>query len=163
MLNRETLKTITIKQYFLEEISSKLGTILTVPEETVIEQGDEGMGIFFIQAGDCIVSVNSYFRKNSESRTIKMLVESDHFGEISTIYGCPTTANIISRNYDIMAYLSTQLYKDLTSDSREYELHLKQYIFNKYNDPLKKMVYRMIQKVEYLKRISEDMFHQILY
>ena len=85
-------------------------------------------------------------------------MESDHFGEISSVYGCPATATIVSRNYDIMAFLSVHLFKQLVSDSREYQLHLKQYIY-KYNDPIKKIIYRMVKKIDYLSRITEDMFH----
>jgi hypothetical protein len=41
-------------------------------------------------------------------------VQGDHFGEISSIYKCSTTATVVSRNYNIMALISVGRLRELT-------------------------------------------------
>ena len=56
----------------------------------------------------------------TKEEVYKLLTKSDHFGEINTIYDCPSTATVISRNYNTMSNIAPKHYKQLVSDFREY-------------------------------------------
>lgn len=85
----------------IEAIITKLGTRLSSPEEVIIKQDDPGNEIYYISSGDCSINIRDERRNVLVAE--KLLVEGDHFGEISVIYGCKRTATVVSRNYNTMA------------------------------------------------------------
>jgi hypothetical protein len=97
---------------FLSSFVSKLQTAMYVPENEILKQGDPPIGIFFVNSGDCIVNVRDQDSKDHD--LIRLLVQGDHFGEISSIYRCLTTATVVSRNYNIMALISVDRLRELT-------------------------------------------------
>ena len=80
-----------------------LGIMFCNPEEEVIKINDEPSAIYFIQQGDCVVNITDHNKK--ELIAWKLLVQGDHFGEISIIYHCKTTCQVLSRNYNTLARL----------------------------------------------------------
>ena len=48
------------------------------------------------------------------------MVEGDHFGEIGLIYEVPRTASIVSRNYNTMARITKDRFRELVSEFPEY-------------------------------------------
>jgi CRP-like cAMP-binding protein len=71
---------------FLSTLVTKLETLMYVPENVIVQQNTKGDGVYFIQTGDCVVNIKS---QNGKDRIAhRLLSEGDHFGEISTIYGC---------------------------------------------------------------------------
>jgi len=60
--------------------------------------------MYFIARGDCTVDIRDECRRHHIA--IKLLVEGDHFGEISALYGCRRTATVYSRNYNTIAFLT---------------------------------------------------------
>ena len=91
-----------------------------------------------------------------------MLVEGDHFGEISLLYDCPRTASIRARNYNTMAILSKKYFNDLTYIYPYYKNLLKKQIY-KYNDPYKQFLKKIVRRVEYLKNLTTEQFHDFIY
>jgi CRP-like cAMP-binding protein len=59
---------------------------LVTPEEDIIKQGDLNSNMYFISTGDCAVNIRDHM--NVEHIAIKLLVDGEHFGEISLLYGC---------------------------------------------------------------------------
>ena len=75
--------------------------MLTSPEETVLQQGDDSNDMYYIIQGDCTLNILEHDQK--ESVGVKLLSAGQYFGEIGIIYECPRTASIISRGYNILA------------------------------------------------------------
>jgi len=98
---------------FLEDLISKLGVCLTSPEESIIKQGDKGEEMYFISLGDCTINIKNRFGVTSE--TVSLIVEGDHFGEISLLYRCPRTCSVICRNYNTMARITYGNFREITN------------------------------------------------
>ena len=61
-----------------------------------------------------------------------------------------------------MAKLSEESYRSLTSEFPEYNKFLKLHI-HKYNDRKKRFILDVAKRVDYLKNISEDALHDVIY
>ena len=92
----------------LVEVSS---TALYTPEDAIVKQGEPNNNLYFISTGDC--SVNIIDHKGESHIAYKLLVEGDHFGEISLLYGCNAQASIVSLSYNNIAQLSKRRFLDL--------------------------------------------------
>jgi len=90
--------------------------------------------MLFISSGDCAVNI---IDNNRETYTgHRLLVEGDHFGEIGLIYDCNRTASVQSRNYNTMATISKQSFKDLMNEMPQLLISLKRHVY-RYSDPMK--------------------------
>lgn len=141
----------------------KLGTSLNVPEEEVIKQDSDtpDKDMFFIGKGDCEVRVRD--ERGREHEQIRLLVEGDHFGEISLIYKCKRSASVISRNYNTLAKMTGDRYRELVAEYPEYETELKKYIRKTYNDPKIQFILKMLGRVEYLQGIEPEIMFDIMF
>ena len=128
---------------------SKLGTSLNIPEEKVIEQDYDGKekNMYFIGKGDCEVRVRDHL--GNEHDNIRVLNEGDHFGEISLVYRCKRSATVISRNYNTLASMEEDRFRELIAEYPEYEIELLKHIRDVYKDPKINFILAMLQRVEY--------------
>ena len=78
--------------------------------------------MYYIAKGDCVVNIRD---EHKVELAEKLLYEGDHFGEISMIYKCRRSATVLSRNYNTMAVLSEELFKDLVAEFPDYLKFLK--------------------------------------
>lgn len=122
------------------------------PEHVILKQDSKGDGIFFVSTGDCVVDVRNYDGK--EHQAIRLIIEGEHFGEISTIYDCLVTATVISRNYNIMARLTQDRFKEFAIEHPEYKDSLKKRI-SKYKDPKLNFLRNTIRSVFLFKNIND--------
>ena len=88
--------------------------------------------MFFIMQGDCIVNLLDYRGQNHQA--LRLLVEGDHFGEVSYLFKCPVTCTVISRNYNTMARLTHPRLRNLVADYPIYLNILKKSAL-RYKDP----------------------------
>lgn len=141
----------------------KLGTSLNVPEEEVIKQDsdDAEKDMYYIGKGDCEVRVRD--ERGREHEQIRLLIEGDHFGEISLIYKCKRSASVISRNYNTLAKMTGDRYRELIAEYPEYELYLKQYVRETYEDPKIKFIIEMLERVDYLQGIEREILFDIMF
>lgn len=65
------------------------------------------------------------------------MAENDIFGEISTFYGCQTTATVVGLNYALMGTLSSFNFKLLATDFPDLKEAFKQRVIN-YKHSLKR-------------------------
>ena len=74
---------------------------MMMPEEVIIKQGetDPHACIFIIIQGDCDIQMVCH---DSEVNYGDNLVKGEHFGEISVIYDCVRSADVICKSYNIM-------------------------------------------------------------
>ena len=70
---------------------------------------------------------------------LKRLRPGDFFGEISLIYGCERTADVISQKYSTLAKLRKKDYHVMLFEFPELTQELKKSIFA-YDDPLKNFI-----------------------
>ena len=146
---------------FLSSLIHHLGTCLATPEEEIIHQGDIGNDLFFISKGDCAVFFTDTYGKAHLSD--KLLTEGDHFGEVALIYKCKRTMTVMSRNYNTMARLSYDQYRNIINEFTEFQDLLKAYLFE-YNDVGKQFATRMLLSIEFFQDIrSSDVFHSLIY
>lgn len=97
--------------YFLE-------IALFTPEEKIIEQGEYGKDMFFIQTGDCILNLMDHNRQ--EYMPPRLLVPGEHFGEIGALYNCQRTCTIIGRFYNTLAQLTYSKFRAFINAYPEY-------------------------------------------
>ena len=102
------------EEIFLKSIVSCLGICLTTPEEDIIKQDEVGEEIYFIMQGDCTVNLLDFRGNNHQA--LRLLVEGDHFGEVSFLFKCPITCTVVSRNYNTMARLTHLRLRNLIAD-----------------------------------------------
>ena len=102
----------------------KLETALYIPEDVIVKQDEETFEMYFIAKGECFVNVRDQDRHECEN--FKKLYEGEHFGEIAMIYKCRRSASVLSKNYNTMARLGEDQYKNLISEFPDYNKFLKQ-------------------------------------
>lgn len=137
-----------------------MSTLFTSPEGKIVCADDHDRDLYFLIYGDCVVTFLDQNAKNIISK--RLLSISDHFGEISLIYGCARTANVISRNYSIMSCITHLKFREVQQEFPEYFELLRKHIFS-YKDPRKKFIYRCLKSVEYFRGISHEDFHWLLF
>jgi len=73
----------------------------------------------------------------------RLLVEGDHFGEITMLYGCIRTCSVISRSYSTLARLHYPRFRMLVAEQPSLKKELLKWVWQ-YDDPnitfLKKLV-----------------------
>jgi CRP-like cAMP-binding protein len=137
-----------------------MGTCLSVPEEDIITQGEDGNDMFFLLKGDCIVILKDE-SGNSEILD-RLMVAGDHFGEISLIYKCKRTSTVVSRNYCQMARLSYMKWRNLVNQFPKYLKFLKQNLFV-YLDTKKQFYFEQINQIYFIEMLSKEIKHEIIY
>lgn len=90
------------------------------------------------------------------------LVENNIFGEISSIYGCQTTAAVVGRSYALLGILSKANFKLLTADFPDLENAFKERI-SKYTYPHKRRFLEVMKQTEPFQGLNDDIMMQLLY
>lgn len=116
--------------------------------------------MFYISKGDCTVNIRD--ENGKEQQALSILVAGDHFGEISLIYRCKRTATIVSRNYNNMAELSYEHYRQISMEFPKYGELLKDYTHT-YNDSRKIFLSKVISKFEFLTDLPINLMNTFIY
>ena len=101
-----------------------IDTFLRLPEDVIIEQGQDGNKLYFISRGSCAVSVKNYLKKNE---FVRQLNRGAHFGEVSLLNQCKTSATVKSSNYCTMASLKKERFYDLCNSFPDILMNMKEY------------------------------------
>lgn len=99
-----------------------------MPEEKVISQDDDepDKDLYFIGKGDCEVQVRD--ERGRVHENVRQLVEGNHFGEVALVYSCKRSATVISRNYNTLANMNGERFRELVAEYPEYEKELKKHV-----------------------------------
>ena len=116
--------------------------------------------MYFISKGDCTVNLRDETGK--EQLAVSLLVAGDHFGEIALIYRCKRTATIISRNYNNMARLEYDAWREIVCEFPKYNEHLKNYVYS-YEDSRKLFLIKMISKIDFFKNLPTRILTELIY
>ena len=133
------------------------------PGDIIMTQGDFGKAMYFIQRGDCIVNIKD--RNGNEKEVHKLLVESDHFGEIAMIYNCRRTATVIGRNYNTMARLNNQHFKKISTGWPRFKTLFEKRVL-KYQDTNLNWLKKVIKQIDYFNmpiKISRQSLYKMIY
>ena len=134
--------------------------------------------MFFLIKGNCTVTVRA--EANKDPPKIRTLDIGDHFGEIHLLYRCARSATVRSNNYNTLARLKYDNFKDLISEFPEYEQCLRDHVINTYGipkpgqtnerkgkppviDPRIAFLSKTIKRVTYLRNISDPIFFDIMF
>jgi len=97
-------------QEAVDFLINDVSTLLYLPEDRIISQGEHGDSIFLIAKGNCSVWVVDHMR---QQQFVRQLNQGEHFGEVSILYDTPRTATVKSANYCTLASLSKKTFFDL--------------------------------------------------
>lgn len=127
---------------------SILEVVLYTPEEKVVEQGETGSDMYFIQSGDCVLDLIDHSK--NEYMFPNILVNGDHFGEIALIYNCNRTCTVTSRFYNTLAKLSYARYRGFINVYPEYNRFLMSHS-RRYIDPNKEFFINLLYKINWVR------------
>ena len=122
---------------------------MTTPEEDIIKQDQIGEEMYFIMKGDCIVNLLDF--RGNDHQALRLLVEGEHFGEVSFLFKCPITCTVVSRNYNTMARLTHPRLRNLMADYPIYFNILKKKAL-KYKDPNLNLMRKIMNNLLIIKR-----------
>lgn len=135
-------------------------SVMFSPEHVILKQDAKGDGIYFVTTGDCVVNVNNNL--GEEIHAVRLLVEGEHFGEISSLYDCLVSATVISRNYNIMARMTQDRFKEFSIEFPEYKDLLKKRIKN-YKDPKINFLKKTFRSFFLFKDIDDSVLTDLMY
>jgi CRP-like cAMP-binding protein len=97
-----------------------------------------------------------------EHLAMTLLVESDHFGEISLLYRCPRTCSVVSRNYNTMARLSRPQAREIMNEYPAFKRAITHYTFA-YKDAKINFIKKMICSIDYFKGIGRSCLNELTF
>ena len=118
---------LSTKDIFLHNVSSKMDTLLSSPEEYLIKIDQKANEFYLMIQGDCLIQLRD--RNRNEYWGKHLLVEGEHFGEIALLYKCKRTASVISRNYITTARLDKAKFNMLIIEHPELKKALMKHIY----------------------------------
>lgn len=145
----------------MESIVCKLGTCFASPEEMIVKHGETADALYIIIQGDCTVDMIS--EKRVLDVACKLLVEGNHFGEVGVLFKTTRTCSVISRNYNTMCRLKNYHFRTIISDYPIYQEALKKYVYHHYRDSRKLFYYDSLSKIDFLKDMDAETFHEIYF
>lgn len=133
----------------IDFVVHKLVTLLYLPEDLVLSQGDLGFHMFFLAKGHCDVVVKDQHNIQSSVRLLKtgML-----FGEVALIATSRRTASVRALNYCTVAALSASHFLALHNRFPTLLKHLKRAMIG-YRDPWKCYLKKSIQSIPHFSHI----------
>lgn len=140
-----------------------MGIVFCSPEYIICHDLSESRDLFFIQGGDCVVNVRDV--NFVPAQAVRMLTEGMVFGEIACVYDCKRTAEVVTRNYVVLARITNQRFKaNIASAIPELVTFMKKHIY-KYNYPFKTFLRDIFNRIPEMRFLNENkhVFNHILY
>jgi hypothetical protein len=145
---------------FILELVSKLAVCFATPEERIMVQNSPGNDMYFIQNGDMVVNITD--KDGKEHIAFRLLNEGDYVGEISLLYDCNRTCDVIGRNYTTLARLNSSRFRMLCSDFPLFKQFLMKNTYN-YKDPVNNFIKSMTRKIDWLKGSRESIYSKLVF
>lgn len=117
--------------------------------------------MYFLSKGDCAINITD--EQGKEYVAVRLLTEGDYFGEIAMIYKCRRTATVVSRNYNTMARITYDRYREVTNEYPEFQRLLKDHLY-KYNDKKKEFLQSLVKRVYYFSQdLDQETLHDLMH
>ena len=150
----------TKSDLLINNVVHKMGTMFSTPEEYIIKMDSEADGFYLLIRGECTIELRD---KDQQVYTAeKLIVENQHFGEIALIYKCKRTASVLSRNYITMARINRTNFNAIAIDYPDIKRYMMKHLYT-YREERKSWIRGVIRKIDYLKDVTKEQFHEILY
>lgn len=151
-----------LEDFYIRIIVSRMSTELVEPDYVVVDQYQEGTGMYLIAKGECQVVVGDENERKKDKQHDKFLRPGQYFGEISLVYGCKRTAKVFAIKYCTLAMLTKEKFKEVTTQIPQLLEELQQGIYE-YNDRMLRFIKRSMKSVPYFQNLSDDTLFDIIY
>lgn len=136
------------------------------PDDHIVNQGDMTADIYYVSEGEVSVSLSDRVKQSFPN--FRILSEGDHFGEISTLFGCPRTATVIANDFCTLAVLSKENYKMISGEIPELHTEMMKFIIDAYNDDeVKLWAFENLLQLPFMQKIEEKnewtLLHKIFF
>jgi CRP-like cAMP-binding protein len=137
-----------------------LNTLLYLPEDIIIKQGETPDNLYFLARGEVMVYI---YDENDDERYVTSLKLGSYFGEVGIIKECRRTSTIKSKNYTTCAALSLVNFKDFKNRYPEIVRKMNDEMI-KYQDRWKKFLKRTLKYICFLSHdISDIILEDLIY
>lgn len=137
-----------------------LNTLLYLPEDVIIKQGDKPDNLYFLAKGELVVLV---YDENNEERYVNTLKLGAYFGEVGIIKNCCRTASVRSKNYTTCASLSESNFRDFKNRYPEIIRKMNDNLIQ-YQDRWKKFLKKTLKYISFLSHdISDVILEDLIY
>ena len=161
-------------------MENNLKTLLFLPEDEIIRQGDFGNRMYFIGAGAVDVFLvtekikrrkdddnpdkdpNEPAQTEKKEERIQRLKEGLYFGEVALITNLKRTATVRAVDYLTLAYIERPNFEEMRKEFPQVYLSFKKKI-SIYNDEDFKFRRLMIKNVPYFKNLSDEIVEDLVY
>ena len=92
----------------------------------------------------------------------KLLVQGDHFGEISVINNCPATCSVLTRNYNTLARLYKERYRMLVQEYQEFGRLMVKNTY-KYNDPMLTFTKTVLWQIKLFRKLKKSTLYEFIF
>jgi len=149
---------LIISQEALEFIINKLSPVLSIPEETIVKQGDSGKVMYFVAHGDLSVLL-----WDSEAQEVKKVIgPGSYFGEISLLSNSRRTASVVSNNYCTIAEFNSEDFNELVERFPGLKSDMI-HIMHNYEDEWHNYLIKLLRKVPFLENCTRVQLSEIAY
>jgi CRP-like cAMP-binding protein len=137
-----------------------LNTLLYLPEDVIIKQGDKADNLYFLARGEIVIYI---YDENNEERYVDTLKIGAYFGEVGIIKDCCRTATVKSKNYTTTAALNYNNFKDFKNRYPEIVRKMGDDLI-KYQDRWKKFLKKSLKQISFLSHeISDVILEDLIY
>lgn len=141
----------------LEQLVGRFETVLSEPEERVVEWGDPSEAMFWVARGRACVLRRDL--AEGGFKRLKILSEGEHFGEVGLLYNCPRTMAVETHKYSILARLARS---DFSTFIYSHPDVFYPAVFA-YADPLKRVLARTLSRLPLCRGLDSKELHRVLF
>jgi CRP-like cAMP-binding protein len=157
---------------------SKLKSVLYLPKDIVIREGEQGKNLYFIckSKGDFSVSITDNSKNDEENvasednpfknalkkqKVFAFLREGEIFGEVALLTKLKRTATVVSDDYSTCSFLNKDDVEEMVFNFPHIAKSLRSKLKELKNE---NMVFRrlMIRNLYYLRDMSDDIINEII-
>lgn len=143
----------------LDFFISRLECKFYQPDAEVVNQFEKGTDMYFIATGYCEVEV---LDERKTSHRVRLLKESDHFGELGLLYHTYCTATVRTITYTSCASISEKRFREIITNYPAAKDYLIECV-SQYKDPWKKFLRSALSRISYLQALSQIEMDQLMY
>ena len=137
-----------------------LNTLLYLPEDVIIKQGDKADNLYFLARGETVVKI---YDENKEEKYVTTLKIGACFGEIGIIKDWPRTSSVLSKNYTTWAALNESNFRDFRNRYPEIVRKMNDGLIL-YQDKWKKFLKKTLKNISFLSHdISDVILEDLIY
>ena len=120
----------------MQELVLHLESRVYMPGDHILNQGEVGVEMFFVQRGECEVFYTDIIKTEGQrirlEKHLKTCHAGDHFGEIALMMDCQRTASVRALIFSTLCVLHRRHFRDILSRYTDDKEVLEQLILGDY-------------------------------